>query len=227
MSFSKLCTYPKLKRYVQTLFDDLKQRELFLFNDENTVISMTQNIWQTLDKTKKSVLNFSIYITPHGTSGVLALIASDDCVKKAAMISLGSEMYDLLHTTKEEQLECLDKYWKISTTQALLRKVIQYMLDNPHPSFHIDVLTICLENIHLLPDQEKYFAFPTFIHLDDETCVICWFVQKPDTEDTAKIIRTELIEIARIPSCISDGQLINSTIDVLVANVIQINKKMR
>ena len=215
-----------MQKHIQDLFDDFKQRRLFLLNDERTVTTMTQKIWENVDASSTILLEFHLYITPFAKTGVLALFMSNEGIAKATVVSLNKEMINLLHTTKEQQLECLDRYWKVSTSQLMVEKVIQHMLSTSNPSLHTLLLSTCLEYTHLLPDTGKYFAIPVFFHMNDETCLLCWFVQEPDTEDTEKYITTHLIEMCQIESQVTEGQQMDATIKTLVKNIIRVNKKM-
>jgi len=178
-----------------------KERDIFPFNDNEAVMMLSQSIYKAIVALQGQNPCFCIrlFVSPSSTVGVLSIIVGDQDVKKAAIVSYREEMYDALHTPKEEQLALLQTHWKISTTRDMMRKVIDAVIEKADPSHDAETLQILLNNIDMLPAEGQYLAQPVVGSRAPDDMSICWFIQRSELEATDKFCNSEVIEIVRIP----------------------------
>ncbi|MBB20806.1 MAG: hypothetical protein CMP20_15320 [Rickettsiales bacterium] len=227
MYTTQIKNYSGIKARVQEELDIYNEDQIFFFNDKQTVMMLSHGIYKDVVALKDQNPCFCIrfYLSPWQTSGVISIIVADQAIERTAVVSYGLEMSKALYTPKEKQLELLQEHWTISSTRAMMRLVIQSIIDKADRSYDAETLQLLLENVDMLPAEGQYLAQPTSADRPLKEMVICWLVNRPEHEDTCRFGNSELIEVARIPEWSETrNHIIFETCMAVVLMIVKVNE---
>ena len=192
--------------------------------DERTANDITTRIYVLLPEQEQSALSFQYFTTQFLTPGLLVVIATQTTVHKTVLSFVPDEMAQFVIGSQHDKLEYIDKFWKLSTPVPMIVDVLQEMMNDPQPSYHLNFISLCLQNVSLLSTSGKSFALPCFATLPDQICVICWYVQDPEIEILEKYASSDIIEFSRIPIQLEEEQKMTDTIDLFTQKIIERNQ---
>jgi len=228
MDFTLLKNYPGVKAEVRRRLDELHEQVGFS-NDDDTVMILVQNIWKVYEKigAQAITLTFQLYISPWKMFGVCGIVATSETVEKAAVVSYDQELADAVCMSKEEQREVMQKNWSLTTTREMMHKILEAIIQKADPSHDAETLQIVLENIDVLPSEGQYFAQMLPGYLEPDKTVVCWFIQRFNTDDPHEMVKSEIVEAARLDDVPkSRYHLIENACGAVLQMICNVNKAL-